>query len=54
MLVSSRQSFIFFWIVNKLMTDFGLCWHFKVRSVHYGFCHLQINKKKNSKATGNS
>ena len=28
-----RVSF-FFWIVNKLMIDFGLCWHFKVRSVH--------------------
>ena len=30
-------------IINKLMIDFGLSWDFKVRSVHKGFCHLQIN-----------
>ena len=41
-------------IINKLMIDFGLCWDFKVRSVHKGFCHLQTNLKKYSKVIGNS
>ena len=34
MKVSSFIEFHFFFTVNKLMIDFGLCWHFNVRSVN--------------------